>query len=231
MNADFLSPPRRLALLGACVAAALLGSFAFLASEMLEAETAPFDDAVMHLLRGGDGAAPPGPAWLQESVRDITSLGSFSVVGLFSLIVVLYLSLHRQRRAALFVAFAVASGSVLSFVLKYVIDRPRPDIQSGIRVFTSSFPSGHATVSAVVYLTLGALLAYISPSRRLSVFFLATAVCLTLLVGLSRIYLGLHYPTDVVAGWALGCAWALLCWVGVNLRGAVIVLERAEAEK
>lgn len=224
------SPIRRLELAAAVVAAGLLGSFGILASEMREGETAQFDAAVTRLVRGGDLAAPHGPAWLQEAVRDITSLGSFSVAGLISVIVVLYLLLNGQRRTALFVAFAVVSGAILSTVLKDLIDRPRPDIPSAIRVFTSSFPSGHATISAVVYLTLGALLAYISPHRRLAAFYLITAVCLTLLVGLSRIYLGLHYPTDVVAGWALGTAWALLCLVGANFRGAVIARERDQAE-
>ena len=75
-----------------------------------------------------------------------------------------------------------------------------------------SFPSGHAALSAVCYLTLGVLLAQTQASRTLRIYFIATAMVLTLLVGVTRIYLGVHYPTDVLAGWCFGIAWALICW-------------------
>jgi undecaprenyl-diphosphatase len=221
MDIHSLSARRRRLLTAAVVAALLLGGFGLIADEMREGETAGFDRALVHLL-GGGAAEPWGPDWLHEAGRDVTALGSLTILGLIAGLAVAYLLLNRQRHAALFVTLSVVSGAALSTLFKLVIDRPRPDIETAVRVFTSSFPSGHATVSAVVYLTLGALLAHVTPNRRLAAFFLTTAIGLTVLIGLSRIYLGVHYPTDVVAGWALGTAWALLCWVAANIRGRVI---------
>ncbi|MDB5538961.1 MAG: Membrane-associated phospholipid phosphatase, partial [Devosia sp.] len=106
------------------------------------------------------------------------------------------------------------SGTALSTGLKILFNRPRPDLGAAATVFTASFPSGHATLSAVVFLTLGALLADSIQRPALKVYFIALSIVLAVIVGISRIYLGVHYPTDVIAGWALGGAWALLCWVG-----------------
>jgi undecaprenyl-diphosphatase len=102
---------------------------------------------------------------------------------------------------------------LLSTLLKMGFDRPRPDlVPHGALVYTASFPSGHATLSAVVYLTLGALLARVQPRLVLKLYLLGLAILLTVMVGVSRVYLGVHWPTDVLAGWAVGAAWALLCW-------------------
>lgn len=212
------SPVRRTTIILALLAAVLLGAFGLVADEVIEGETLAFDNAVTMLLRdNGDILDPIGPAWLEEAGRDITALGSFSVLGLFVIVVVSSLLLIRRLRAAIYVAFAVVGGTILSTVFKQLFDRPRPEMQAAMRVFTSSFPSGHATVSAVVYLTLATLLASLCTNRKLAIFCLCTGVCLTLLVGISRIYLGVHYPTDVLAGWSLGTAWALLCWVGASV--------------
>jgi undecaprenyl-diphosphatase len=109
---------------------------------------------------------------------------------------------------------AVLGGEILSTILKMAFDRPRPDIPHAARVFTASFPSGHAMLSAVTFLTLGALLTRVNADQRVKTYFMALAVFLTVIVGLSRIYLGVHYPTDVLAGWCVGAAWAILCWSG-----------------
>ncbi len=109
---------------------------------------------------------------------------------------------------------AVLSGTIVSQLLKIGFARPRPDlVPYGTEVFTASFPSGHAMMSAVVYLTLGALLARTESRRRVKSYVMAIAAVLTLLVGLSRIYLGVHWPSDVVAGWALGAGWAAFAWL------------------
>jgi undecaprenyl-diphosphatase len=103
---------------------------------------------------------------------------------------------------------------LLSTLLKLGFERPRPDlVPHAVVVYTASFPSGHAMLSAVTWLTLGALLMRVEPRRRVKAYVLALAVLTTLLVGASRIYLGVHWPTDVLAGWCIGAAWALMCWL------------------
>ena len=178
------------------------------------------------LFRHADNpAAPIGPAWVQEMARDITSLGSYVVLGLVLSAVVGYLLLIGKRASAALVVGSVLSGMVLSNLLKLGFERPRPDlVPHAARVFTASFPSGHALLSAVTYLTLGALLTRTQSSWRVKFFFMALAVALTLLIGTSRVYLGVHYPTDVLAGWTVGAAWAFACWllaVNLQMEGAV----------
>jgi undecaprenyl-diphosphatase len=213
MTSSRNSPSRRFLFVLAVAAAALLGGFGMLADEVLEGATVDFDRTVTLWFRAnGNIAEPVGPVWLQEAVRDVTALGSFTILGLIVIATVIYYALEGKRATATFVAVAVVSGTVLSNLLKDVFDRPRPDVEAATRVFTSSFPSGHSALSAVVYLTLGVLLAESTSAPRLRRFFVGLAIFLTIAVGISRIYLGVHYPTDVVAGWSLGTAWALLCW-------------------
>lgn len=193
--------------------ALLLWGFGSVADEVIEGETLTFDTAVTSFFReAGDPNDPWGPTWLEEAMRDVAGLGSFTILGFVLLATVLYLALSGKGRTALFVGFSVVGGTILSTGFKMLFDRPRPDVEAAARVFTASFPSGHATVSAVVYLTL--LLAEATQTRRLKVYFTALGTFMTLAVGISRIYLGVHYPTDVIAGWSLGAAWALACWAG-----------------
>lgn len=154
---------------------------------------------------------PLGPRWLEEAARDVTALGSNTVLVVMLLCTCSYLALQQKFRLALFVALVVAGGVAMSFLLKAGFDRPRPDLVAHqAQVFTSSFPSSHAMASAVAFLTLGALLARTEASKRLRAFLLGMAVVLTLIVGTSRVYLGVHWPSDVVAGWAAGAAWTIL---------------------
>jgi undecaprenyl-diphosphatase len=190
----------------------LILAFLQIADEMVEGEMEAFDRFILLLFR--DPADPDtvvGPAWMHEMVRDITALGSFSLLGLIVLGVCAYLYLARMRSAALFVLVSVLGGTLLSTVLKMGYNRPRPDLATMSEQFTASFPSGHAMLSAVTFLTLGALLARFAPTRRLQILSIGGALLLTLLVGLSRLYMGVHYPSDILAGWCLGSAWALLC--------------------
>jgi undecaprenyl-diphosphatase len=183
------------------------------------------DTAILLAFRQpGHPDLPIGPAWLESAVRDITALGSTSVLVLIVAAVTIHLFLTRQPRTALFVLFAVVSGQIMSSLLKASVDRPRPELVSHLVTETSlSFPSGHATLSAVTYLTLGALAARFLPGRTTRIYVLSLAVLVTLMVGASRVYLGVHWPSDVLAGWCAGFAWAMLWWVVARL------LERGRA--
>ena len=200
---------------GLFVAAALFLGFGLLAAEVAEGDTAGFDRAILLAFRTpGDTANPIGPPWLEEFGRDVTALGSYAFLGFLFLATVFYLLLVRKRHLAMLMSAAVLGGEILSNVLKIGFGRPRPELAvHAVRVFSASFPSGHAMLSAVAFLTIGALLTRVHADRRVKVYFMTLAVLLTVAVGLSRVYLGVHYPTDVLAGWCLGAAWATLCWV------------------
>lgn len=190
----------------------LILAFLQIADEMIEGEMEAFDNAILMVFRDpGNVDQVIGPVWVHEMVRDITALGSFSLLGLIVLGVCVYLILVRKRSAALLVIVSVLGGTILSTVLKMTYNRPRPEFEAMSTQFTASFPSGHAMLSAVTFLTVGALLARLAPSRALQIFSIVMAILLTLLVGVSRIYMGVHFPSDVLAGWCLGAAWALLC--------------------
>ena len=206
--------PRRWPLITICtLTAALLGIFGVVADEALEGDTVAFDAAVTALFRvHGSATAAIGPSWLPEAIRDLTSLGSFTVLGLIVTAAALYFLIAKKAGTALFLVVAVVAGTVISNVLKETFNRPRPAVEASTHVFTASFPSGHATLSAVVYLTLGAILAQSVNSPVMKGYFIGMAMLVTFGVGVSRIYLGMHYPTDVIAGWSLGLSWALLCW-------------------
>jgi undecaprenyl-diphosphatase len=192
---------------------AALWLFIEIADEVLEGETGGWDRGLLLALRSAaDPALPWGPPWVQEMARDFTALGGVAVLSLMTVAVIGYLVLAGKRHAAAAVFVAVAGGLMLSTLLKLGFDRARPDIvPHGSFVYTASFPSGHSMMAAVTYLTLGALLARVEASIRIKIYLLSVAVFLTVLVGASRVYLGVHWPTDVAAGWAVGAAWALLC--------------------
>jgi undecaprenyl-diphosphatase len=195
--------------------AALVAYFLFeLTGEVLEGETRAFDEGVLLMLRDAtDPAMPAGPAWLTKMMVDITALGGVTVLALLVTLVVIYLALRRKFRTAAFVAVSILGGWALSSALKLGIARPRPEVvQHLVEVTDMSFPSGHAMLSAITYLTLGAMLSRIENQPTLRYFFLLVAVFLTFIIGLSRIYLGVHYPTDVLGGWAAGTVWACASW-------------------
>jgi undecaprenyl-diphosphatase len=212
---------RRLALseIGAVVAMGIvaLGALAFMAiaDEALEGDTHAFDESILLALREpGDASNPIGPAWLADMMADLTALGGTAVLTLLVVGVVFYLLSVDKRGTALLVGGAVGSGAILSALLKLGFERPRPDLVAHLsHAYSSSFPSGHALLSAVTYLTLGVLLARAHERRRTKIIVMTYGVTLTVLIGLSRIYLGVHWPTDVMAGWALGAAWAAAWWL------------------
>jgi undecaprenyl-diphosphatase len=205
-----------------------------LAGEVLEGDTLEFDKRLLSSLRRTDNPAQPiGPRWLEQAAIDLTALGGPTVLGLTVLAVVGFLVLHGMHRNAAFVFLASAGGWLLNDVLKELFARPRPQVVPHLReVMTLSFPSGHALTSAAVFLTLGALLMRVAESRLAKFYCMFVATLATLLVGATRVYLGVHYPTDVLAGWLIGVSWALFCWLLERAveRRAGLERERAEAE-
>jgi undecaprenyl-diphosphatase len=201
-------------LLPILLATASAWTFIEVAEEVAEGETRAIDEQIILALRSSDTGDPVGPPWFEEAVRDLTALGSTLVLTLAVLTVVGFLLLLRHWRAATFTFAATGSGLLVSHVLKDAFGRPRPDlIPHEVTVFTPSFPSGHAMMAAVVYLTLASLVARLMQRRRLKLYVMSVAVVFTTLIGLSRVYLGVHWPSDVLAGWTAGATWALACWL------------------
>ncbi|MHB1556866.1 MAG: phosphatase PAP2 family protein [Isosphaeraceae bacterium] len=189
--------------------------FIELADEVQDGETRAIDEWLLRSFRNPDDPSDPiGPVWFEESVRDLTALGSSIVVGLVVAAVLGLLLSVRSYRDACLVLGSTVGGQILCVVLKRYFARPRPTLVPGLaRVHLSSFPSGHSMLAVVAYLTLGAILAESVPGVRLKLYILSVAMVLAFLVGMSRIYLGVHYPTDVLAGWCAGLSWAVLCWL------------------
>jgi len=192
----------------------IVSGFWELAEEVHEDGPLAWDAPLLQAFRRPDNPAIPiGPAYLQSAALDVTALGSPLVLTLFIAASVGFLYFEGQRRVAAITAVTVGSGAMLSFLLKRIFDRPRPDVVPHLQVvMSSSFPSGHTLGAAVVYLTLGVMFMKSFHSRTAKAFCLFWALFLTLIVGLSRIFLGVHYPSDVLAGWMAGAGWALACW-------------------
>ena len=192
-----------------------LGLFGFfkLTEEVVEGDTRGFDQSVLLWFRNkADLSDPIGPQWLEVVMRDITALGGLLILGLLTIAACGYLWLTQRHKLALFVAVSIPAGSLLNTLLKEYFTRPRPDIvPHGTGAALSSFPSGHAMMSAIVFLTLGALLSLSTENTRIKIYILFWSVFLTVIVGISRVYLGVHWPTDIIAGWIAGGTWAVLC--------------------
>jgi undecaprenyl-diphosphatase len=196
-----------------CVVIGIWG-FIWLLDAVKAGHTERFDEWAMRGIQRFHG---PRYAVLEEMGRDITGLGGIAVLSIVTLAVAGFLFINRKFAAMWLVIIATVGGLILSSVLKALIDRQRPDIgEQYSLVMTSSFPSGHSMMSAVVYLTRGSLLARLVEKRRLKFYFLVVAMVLTFLVGVSRVYMGVHWPTDVLAGWSAGLVWALLCWLAAR---------------
>jgi len=204
-----------------------------IALNIFDGEANAFDRALFLALRTGEESADPiGPAWIERGMRDITALGSTAVLAVMTLAAIGFLWLVRDRAAAWLLAVAVGGGGLLHSVLKVWIARPRPDlVPHGTEVVTMSFPSGHATMSTVAFLIGAALVARTQTSRAVKTYLMTVAVLLSLLVGFSRVYLGVHWPSDVLAGWCLGGAWAYLCWSTARRIGKRHTLSRTSPSR
>ena len=192
-----------------------VGGFLHLASEVGENETRAFDAGIVLAMRApGDLGDPIGSRRVEETARHLTAPGGVTVLTTVALVSFGAAAFSGRAKLGLAGLAAVLTGSAATSLLKSGDNRPRPDpVEQGTWVYNASFPSGHSTMSAVVQLTLAILLARIQKRRRVRVFIMGVAILLMVLVGVSRVYLGVHWPTDVFAGWALGAAWAVLFWL------------------
>ena len=209
----------------------LLGVSAFLlialklGSEVTEGDTLAFDRAILIQLRAMTDGSDPARALLRQFMLDVTTLGNNELLTAIALLALGFLLATGKRRLGALLTSGVLLGVAASVLLKFIFERARPDVVAHlVNVDTASFPSGHAMNSAVVYLTIATLLARSQKHRAGRVYILGVGVALTLLIGLSRLYLGVHWPTDVLAGWIFGASWAaLVAWAGIRLqdKGAV----------
>jgi undecaprenyl-diphosphatase len=201
--------------LGACI---LLFVFLSLAGEVMEGDTQSMDTKIVRALRKADDPSKPiGPPWTADVLEDLTALGGPTVTWLVMLSLTGYLLLETKYRTALVVFVTAASGDLVNYAIKGVFSRARPTVVPHLRdAFSTSFPSGHSMESAIVYLTLAAMLMRIVEGRVTKAYCLGLAVLITFLVGVSRVFLGVHYPTDVIGGWIIGLFWASLCWLAAQ---------------
>lgn len=227
-----LAPADSRALLALALVIAGVVVFMRLAAYVAGDTPGEFDVRLITALRNpADLSDPIGPGWLEEAMRDLTALGGSIVLLIVSCAAFAFLFMAGKSHAAYLLAASVIGAMLLSQLLKFGISRPRPElVPHGTRVYTQSFPSSHAMMSAAVYLTLAALLARTQRLARVRIFIIAIAAFITALVGASRVYLGVHWPTDVLAGWVGGAVWAILCWIvmyWLQRRGNV---EKADAQ-
>ncbi|MFC4295431.1 phosphatase PAP2 family protein [Novosphingobium tardum] len=185
--------------------------FALMVWLVLSGRSAGFDAAGLQLWRRGPDLHPAGPKWLLEAVRDFTALGGVllrHLVAAGALVALLFL---RLRREAVLLAGTIVGGWVLNSVVKAAVGRPRPTLVSHLMdAGGSSFPSGHSFNSAVVYIAIALAFAAMSPRQSVRITLIAVAAAITILVSASRVWLGVHYPSDVTAGWLGGAGWAFL---------------------
>ncbi|KFB09442.1 phosphatase PAP2 family protein [Nitratireductor basaltis] len=205
------------------IMAAILGlgvyGFVAIADEVAEGEMAQIDERLFLLFREADDPGEPlGPPWLEETAVEVTAIGGYPLIVLTLAAVVGLFLVTKRYGPALYAVLAVGSGALLTHYLKLYYARPRPDLVDHLdAIHTLSFPSGHAMVTTIAYLTLAALVVRFVDDRRVRIYVLSVAVFVAIIVGLSRIYVGVHWPSDVAAGWALGAAWASLSWLVVQL--------------
>lgn len=205
-------------LLSVLVLGAGLWAFAEIADEVREGETMTIDEQLVLAMReAGTPHDPVGPVWFENAMRDITALGGSTVLAPLVIAIAGFLLLRRAAGMALVVTVATVGAALLGWALKGAFDRPRPDLVPHVtEASLAAFPSGHALSSIAVYLTLAALLAAVQTSTIIKAYLLSWSIVLALAVGVSRVYLGVHWPTDVAAGWAIGAAWACAWWLVVQ---------------
>ncbi|CAN5228970.1 phosphatase PAP2 family protein [soil metagenome] len=181
------------------------------ASEVMEGDTAALDGKILVILRQATQGDTPLRDALRAMMLDLTALGDVATLTIVVLLAAGFLIAARRGSTAVFFLVEVMAGSALVNAMKALVDRGRPDVVEHLGSFqTASFPSGHAAQSAIVYLSLAILVVRVVPGRAARIYVIVAAGLLTVAIGLSRLYLGVHWPSDVLAGWAIGSGWALM---------------------
>jgi undecaprenyl-diphosphatase len=220
-------------LLAMAVMLAGVAAFAVLADAVTDGETEALDRSILLWLN--KQASPR----LDDFAMNVTALGSGLVVGIVVAVASVYLWGSRHRYSAVLLWIALGGSWILSSILKAFFNRPRPDLfpWRTPHAFQASFPSGHSITAMVGYATLAYLVARLLPQRGLRWFTVGVAVTIVALVGWSRMYLGVHWPSDVLGGFATGLAWASFCGLGLSAvryfryRRPELVVEEADLEK
>jgi undecaprenyl-diphosphatase len=199
-------------------AAGAIWAFLAIADEMREGGTAAIDRRLLLLMREpGHPSEPIGSRSFEEAMRDVTALGGFTFLTLLVVVSGLAFVFHGKRRQAVILVSTVLLAQWTSGALKTFYDRPRPDlVPHGSFVYSASFPSGHSTLAAATLLTLATMTASLEPRRETKILAYAVAMLVTIAVGVSRVYLGVHWPTDVLAGWCAGAAFAFAAWMALD---------------
>lgn len=202
----------------AAITAFCLSLFVIIAVAVVSGATEAIDRRLLLAFRNPTNPSDPlGPPWFEDAAVELTALGGNTVLALVTALTATVLAMMQKARAALFLLGAISGGALVSNLMKLVFVRPRPALVEHLdRVFTSSFPSGHAMISMLAWLTLAAVAIRFVPRHNVRVVLLTCAVVLAILIGVSRVYLGVHWPSDVLAGWFLGAAWAGACWLAAH---------------
>ena len=188
-------------------------TFVEIAADMTGANGRAFDQRVLHWMQPVAGQ-PRGPWWLNEAAADITSLGGIAVLTLFAVVALGMLLILGKRLSAVLLVVGLAGGIALSECLKALFERERPSAAfQAVETLNASFPSGHALLSTVFYLTVAVMMTRAFSKRRLKAYVLGVGMVFALMVGLTRVYLGAHWASDVMAGWCVGAAWAMALWL------------------
>ena len=217
-------------ILGLCALGAL-GFAIYIVDELIEGDAFKWDAAILLACRvPGHLDQTIGPRWMQTSAGDISALGGPTLIWLLGGAGLGFMFYIGKKAEAAWLLVSVVGASLINTAMKLMLHRPRPEVVPHLTyVSNDSFPSGHAMISAAVYLTLGIMLAETQKRAIARSYIVAFSGLLVILIGCSRVYLGVHWPSDVMAGWAFGGVWALAVFAANRvLHGSALKARQAK---